>query len=45
MSQLATGKEQAFLNASVDRIHVATNEDYTTPLTQFFAQRAMRIRH
>ncbi len=45
MSQLATGKDQAFLNASVDRIHVATDEDYTTPLTQFFAQRAMRIRH
>jgi uncharacterized protein (DUF58 family) len=45
MSQLAAGKDQAFLNASVDRIHVATNEDYTTPLTQFFAQRAMRIRH
>lgn len=45
MSQLATGKDQAFLNASVDRIHVATHEDYTTPLTQFFAQRAMRIRH
>lgn len=45
MSQLATGKDQAFLNASVDRIHLATDEDYTTPLTQFFAQRAMRIRH
>lgn len=45
VSKLAAGKDQAFLNASVDRIHVATNEDYTTPLTQFFAQRAMRIRH
>ncbi|MCL4261984.1 MAG: DUF58 domain-containing protein [Anaerolineae bacterium] len=45
MSQLTAGKDQAFLNASVDRIHVTTNEDYTTPLTQFFAQRAMRIRH
>ncbi|MBX3056946.1 MAG: DUF58 domain-containing protein [Anaerolineae bacterium] len=45
MGQLAAGKDQVFLNASVDRIRVATNEDYTTPLTQFFAQRAMRIRH
>lgn len=45
MGQLAAGKNQAFLNASVDRIHVATDKDYTTPLTQFFAQRAMRIRH
>lgn len=45
VGQLAAGKDQVFLNASVDRIRVATNEDYTTPLTQFFAQRAMRIRH
>ncbi len=45
LGQLAAGKDQAFLNASVDRIRVATHEDYTTPLTQFFAQRAMRIRH
>ncbi len=45
LGQLAAGKDQVFLNASVDRIHVATHEDYTTPLMQFFAQRAQRIRH
>ncbi|HRQ36982.1 MAG TPA: DUF58 domain-containing protein [Chloroflexota bacterium] len=45
MSKRIAAKDQVFLNASVDRIQVATDEDYTTPLTQFFAQRAMRIRH
>lgn len=45
MARLEAAKTQNFINASVDRIHIHTHEDYTTPLTSFFAQRAMRIRH
>lgn len=45
MAQLEGDKNKALLNASVDRIAVATNEDYIHPLTLFFQQRARRLRH
>lgn len=41
---LENGKTQAFRQASVDRIDIYTNEDYTIPLTTFFRDRAKRIR-
>jgi uncharacterized protein (DUF58 family) len=45
VGDLETAKTQLFRNASVDRIHLSTGQDYTGPLTQFFEQRAVRIRH
>lgn len=45
VNSLEAGKSQAFLNASVDRINIGTEQDYTVPLTRFFEQRAVRIRH
>ncbi|MCP4360329.1 MAG: DUF58 domain-containing protein, partial [Chloroflexi bacterium] len=45
LSQMESGKNQIFINASVDHINIGTDEDYTAPLTTFFEQRAMRIRH
>jgi uncharacterized protein (DUF58 family) len=41
---LEADKARIFKGASVDRIHIATNEDYTAPLTSFFQERARRIR-
>ena len=38
-------KKRAFMQTGVDRIDIQTNEDYTVPLTNFFQQRAQRIRH
>ena len=38
-------KKRAFIQTGVDRIDIQTNEDYTVPLTNFFHQRAQRIRH
>ena len=37
-------KARIFKQASVDRIHIATNEDYTASLTTFFHERARRLR-
>lgn len=45
LDRLETGKTQAFRQASVDRIDISTDEDYTAPLTIFFRDRAKRIRH
>lgn len=45
LERLETGKTQAFRQASVDRIDISTDEDYTAPLTTFFRDRAKRIRH
>jgi len=38
-------KSRLFKRASVDRIRIATDEDYTSPLSKFFQERARRIRH
>lgn len=45
VSHLKDGKQQTFVNASVDHIAIGTAEDYTVPLTTFFERRASRIRH
>lgn len=45
LAQLENSKTRAFRQASVDRIDISTDEDYTTPLTTFFRDRARRIRH
>jgi uncharacterized protein (DUF58 family) len=37
-------KARIFNSASIDRIHIATNEDYTASLTSFFQERARRFR-
>ena len=37
-------KAHIFKHASVDRIHIATNEDYTASLTSFFHKRSRRLR-
>jgi uncharacterized protein (DUF58 family) len=42
---LEADKSRIFNQASVDRIHIGTNDDYTAPLTNFFRERARRIRH
>ncbi len=39
------GAIRAFRQAGVDRIDVATNQDYVTPLMAFFQERYRRIRH
>jgi uncharacterized protein (DUF58 family) len=41
---LEADKNRLFKSASVDRIHIATDEDYTASLTSFFQERARRIR-
>jgi len=41
---LEVEKARAFKRASVDRIRIGTDEDYTTPLTKFFQERAKKIR-
>jgi uncharacterized protein (DUF58 family) len=41
---LEADKTRTFNAASVDRIHISTNEDYTAPLTSFFQERSRRIR-
>ncbi|MCA9951031.1 MAG: DUF58 domain-containing protein [Anaerolineales bacterium] len=45
MDALENKKTRIFKQSSVDRIDIYTNEEYTTPLTRFFQERAMRIRH
>ena len=42
---LRTNTTRGFRQAGVDRIDVATNQDYVTPLTAFFQERYHRIRH
>ena len=37
-------KARVFKQANVDRIHIATNEDYTASLTSFFHERSRRLR-
>ncbi len=44
MDTLETDKTRVFRQASVDRIDIHTDEEYTTPLTRFFKERAKRIR-
>lgn len=45
MENLETDKTRVFRKASVDRIDIHTDEEYTAPLTRFFKERAKRIRH
>ncbi len=45
MDALRTNTTRAFRQAGVDRIDVATNQDYVAPLTAFFQERYHRIRH
>lgn len=45
MAGLDAAKRRALTRAQVDRIAIGTDEEYTAPLTQFFQQRAMKIRH
>lgn len=40
----AHNKHQTFTQASVDRISISTDIDYTKPLTAFFVERAKRLR-
>ena len=44
MEQLENGKSRVFRQASVDRIDIHTNQEYTVPLTRFFKERAQRLR-
>lgn len=45
LNKAENNKQRAFLQASVDRIDIGTDEDYTIPLTSFFKERSRRIRH
>ena len=45
METLEVDKSQVFRQASVDRIDINTDEEYTVPLTRFFKERSKRIRH
>lgn len=45
MDALENKKTHVFKQSSVDRIDIYTDEEYTTPLTRFFQERSMRIRH
>ncbi len=45
MDKLESDKTRVFRQASVDRIDINTDEEYTIPLTQFFQDRSKRIRH
>ncbi|MCB0210020.1 MAG: DUF58 domain-containing protein [Anaerolineae bacterium] len=44
VNELHTARERVFRKAKVDRIEVTTDSDYVVPLTNFFEQRARRIR-
>lgn len=44
MEQLENSKTRVFRQASVDRIDIHTNQEYTVPLTRFFKERAQRLR-
>ena len=41
---LEADKARIFKNASIDRIRISTDEEYTAPLTRFFQERARRLR-
>ena len=45
METLEGDKSSVFRQASVDRIDIHTDEEYTLPLTRFFKERSKRIRH
>ncbi len=45
LNKAESNKNRAFQQASVDRIDIGTDEDYTIPLTSFFKERSRRIRH
>jgi uncharacterized protein (DUF58 family) len=45
MQQLENNKTRIFRKASVDRIDINTDLEYTVPLARFFQERAKRIRH
>jgi len=45
MQQLENSKTRIFRQANVDRIDIHTDQEYATPLTRFFQDRAKRIRH
>ncbi len=45
MDAFENKKSRVFKQSSVDRIDIHTDEEYTTPLTRFFQERSMRIRH
>jgi uncharacterized protein (DUF58 family) len=45
MTALETEKTRIFRQASVDRIDIQTDEEYSTALTRFFQDRAKRIWH
>jgi len=44
VNELATARERVFRKAKVDRINISTDSDYVIPLTNFFEQRARRLR-
>jgi len=44
VNELTLARERVFRKAKVDRINVTTDGDYVIPLTNFFEQRARRLR-
>lgn len=44
VAELYTARERVFRKAKVDRIDITTDSDYVIPLTNFFEQRARRMR-
>jgi uncharacterized protein (DUF58 family) len=44
VDELAIARERVFRKAKVDRINISTDADYVVPLTNFFEQRARRLR-
>jgi uncharacterized protein (DUF58 family) len=44
VNELTLARERVFRKAKVDRIDITTDGDYVIPLTQFFEQRARRMR-
>ena len=44
VNELVLARERVFRKAKVDRINITTDGDYVIPLTNFFEQRARRLR-
>jgi uncharacterized protein (DUF58 family) len=44
VNELHLARERVFRKAKVDRINISTDSDYVIPLTNFFEQRARRLR-
>jgi uncharacterized protein (DUF58 family) len=44
VEELRVARERVFRRAKVDRINISTDKDYVIPLTNFFEQRARRLR-